>query len=239
MPDVFVNYRTGDGDKTAAVIDRELSHRFGEDKVFRASKSIKPGSPYPEELLGNVRSSSALVAVIGPEWTNFPALHDEDDWVRREILEAFACGIPVVPVLEGRRTERLRSAELPTELGRLADYQSIRLDLQDAESGLARIARTLTELVPTLRDRTAAERPGTVDNQMRDVYGTGVQSRDIIGDVGTVVKGNQGGVHLGKGNQYNNSQHFSGPGATYVQGTNEGGIRHKFGGSGKGEDDDR
>ncbi|MEV4296010.1 toll/interleukin-1 receptor domain-containing protein [Microbispora rosea] len=237
MPEVFVNYRTGDGDKTAAVIDRELSHRFGEDKVFRASKSIKPGSPYPAELLDNVRSCSALVAVIGPDWAGAPALRNENDWVRREILEALAYGVPVIPVLDGRRTERLRSSELPTELGRLADYQSIRLDLQDAESGLTRIAKALVELVPTLHDRTTAERPDMVHNQMRDVHGTGVQSRDIHGDVGTVVKGNQGPIHMGKGNQYNNSPHFSGPGATYVQGNNEGGIRHTFGGSDKSEDD--
>ncbi|WP_433212886.1 toll/interleukin-1 receptor domain-containing protein [Microtetraspora malaysiensis] len=237
MPEVFVNYRTGDGDKTAAVIDRELSHRFGEEKIFRASKSIRPGSPYPEELLDNVRNSSALVAVIGPGWTSAPELHDENDWVRREIVEALAYGIPVIPVLDGRRTERLRSSELPPELARLADYQSVRLDLQDAESGLTRIAKTLAELVPMLLDRTTAERPDTVHNQMRDVYGTGVQSRDIHGDVGTVVKGNQGSFHMGKGNQYNNSQHFSGPGATYVQGNNEGGIRHTFGGSDKSEDD--
>ncbi|MFF4123353.1 toll/interleukin-1 receptor domain-containing protein [Microbispora rosea] len=237
MPEVFVNYRTGDGDKTAAVIDRELSHRFGEDKVFRASKSIKPGSPYPAELLDNVRNCSALVAVIGPDWAGAPALRDENDWVRREIMEALAHSIPVIPVLDGRRTERLRSSELPAELGQLADYQSIRLDLQDAESGLTRIAKTLVELVPALRDRTTTERPDTVHNQMRDVHGTGVQSRDIHGDVGTVVKGSQGPIHMGKGNQYNNSPHFSGPGATYVQGNNEGGIRHTFGGSDKNEDE--
>ncbi|WP_203983306.1 toll/interleukin-1 receptor domain-containing protein [Sphaerisporangium rufum] len=234
---MFVNYRTGDGEKTAAVIDRELSHRFGEDKVFRASKSIKPGSPYPAELLANVRNCSALVAVIGPDWAGAPALRNENDWVRREIVEALAYGIPVIPVLDGRRTERLRSSELPPELGWLADYQSIRLDLQDAESGLTRIAKALVELVPTLRDHTTAEGPDTVHNQMRDVQGTGVQGRNIHGDVGTVMKGNQGSIHMGKGNQYNNSSHFSGPGAAYVQGSNEGGISHTFGGSDKNEDE--
>lgn len=214
MPEVFVNYRTGDGEKTAAVIDRELSHRFGEEKVFRASKSIRPGSPYPKELLDNVRGSSALVAVIGPNWASSPALWDENDWVRREIMEALAHGIPIIPILDGRETERLKPAELSPELGRLADYQFIRFDLRDAESGLTRIVKTLVELVPTLRDRTA-ERPDTVHNQMRDVYGTGVQSRDIHGDVGTVMKGSHSAVHLGKGDQYNNSAHFSGPGAVY------------------------
>ncbi|GGO20445.1 hypothetical protein GCM10010116_40970 [Microbispora rosea subsp. aerata] len=245
LPEVFVNYRTGDGDKTAAVIDRELSHRFGEGKVFRASKSIKPGSPYPVELLDSVRNCSALVAVIGPNWASAPALRDENDWVRREIMEALARSIPIIPVLEGRETERLRASELPKELSPLADRQSIRLDLQDAESGLTRLVKALVELVPALRDRTAAERPGTVHNQMRDVHGTAVQGRVIHGDAGTinkgdtgtVIKGNQGPMHLGKGNLYHNSPHVSGPGANYVQGDNNGGIHQTFGGSGKSEAD--
>lgn len=240
MPDVFVNYRTGDGDKTAALIARDLSHRFGDEPIFRASESIKPGMCYPEELLNNVRRSDVLLAVIGPDWTRFPALHDDNDWVRREILEALACGIPVIPVLEGRRTERLTASDLPAELQPLADRQSERLDLHQVESGLDRIAKRLIELVPTLRDRTAAETmdSGSTHNHVGDVRGgTIVQSRDITGDVGTVIKGDHGQFHLGKGNQYN--QHFSGPGATYVQGNNEGGIRHHFDSSGKDEEDDR
>ncbi|MEV0974974.1 toll/interleukin-1 receptor domain-containing protein [Microtetraspora glauca] len=237
MPDVFVNYRTGDGDKTAVVIERELSHRFGEDAVFRASKSIKPGERYPEALLSNVRRSAVLLAVIGPDWTRFPALHDENDWVRREILEALACGIPVIPVLDGRGAERLRIADLPAELKRLADYQSVRLDLGDAKPDLDRIADRLTELVPTLRDRIAPESSATVNNQMGEVHGTAVQSRDITGDVGTVVKADHGQFNLGKGDQRN--VHFSGPGATYVEGINNGGIRHRFGDSGTDGDDGR
>ncbi|MFE7268415.1 hypothetical protein ACFU9B_41625 [Streptomyces sp. NPDC057592] len=42
MTDVFINYRTGDGEKTAALIDQELSRRFGNGRIFRASKSIAP-----------------------------------------------------------------------------------------------------------------------------------------------------------------------------------------------------
>lgn len=47
MTDVFINYRTGDGDKTAALIDQELSGRFGQKRIFRASKSIPRATPTP------------------------------------------------------------------------------------------------------------------------------------------------------------------------------------------------
>lgn len=239
MPEVFVNYRTGDGDKTAALIANDLSHRFGEEHIFRASASIRPGMCYPEELLNNVRRSDVMLAVIGPGWTRFPALYDGNDWVRREILEALAYGVPIIPVLEGRGTERLVASDLPAELQPLADRQSERLDLHQVESGLDRIAKRLMELVPNLRDRTAAGTDsGSTHNQVRDVRGgTIVQSRDITGDVGTVIKG-PGPFHLGKGDIYNNSRHFSGDGVAYVEGDNKGGIR--FGDSKRaGEDDDR
>ncbi|KAA9375454.1 toll/interleukin-1 receptor domain-containing protein [Microbispora cellulosiformans] len=233
MPDVFVNYRNGDGDKTATFIERELSHRFGDEAAFRASKSIAPGTRYQEELLHSVRRSEVLLAVIGPNWTNYPALYDENDWVRREILEAFECGISVIPVLEGTETARLKAADLPQELRPLADRQSVRLDMKDPEPGLTKITKRLIELVPTLHDRTTPEPESSVRNQMGNVSGrTNVQGRDIAGGIGNDYRQ----VHLGRGNI--NNQQFSGPGAMFV-GENNGGIHQRFNGQVGDEDEDR
>ncbi|MBG0817565.1 toll/interleukin-1 receptor domain-containing protein [Planomonospora sp. ID82291] len=256
MHDVFINYRTGDGEKSAALIAMSLSDRFGKDRIFRASQSIGPGEHFPARLLGAVRRSAVLLAVIGPEWIrSSAALHDQDDWVRKEIAEAFACGIPVIPVLEGRTTERLDGALLPAELVRLAEVQYVRLDYQNVQADLTRIGDMLAARVPSLKeaDRLASRPPGpdaagdaagnaagnAVGNAAGDVYGTSVQSRDITGDVGTVTKHSHGPVHLGKGDLYSNSPRFSGDGATYVAGDNQGGIRHRFGGSRGNEDGDR
>ena len=242
MHDVFISYRSGDGDKSATTIETNLRERFGEGKIFRASSSIKPGEHYPAKLLDAVRRSTAVIAVIGPDWSSSPRLQDENDWVRRELAEAFACGIHVIPVLDGRRTERLTAAALPPELGRLAELQSLPLDASDARSQLQRIGDLLTELVPALKafDRRAAQSPesGSVANSIDEVSGgTGVQSRDITGDVGTVVKDNRGPVHTGRGDI--NSHTFSGDGATYIAGDSKGAIRHRFGDRREREDGDR
>jgi hypothetical protein len=115
----------------------------------------------------------------------------------------------------------------------LADVQSLRLDTRDSDADLARIGDKLADLVPALRFADSAaprsQAPGDVRNSARRVRGAVVQGRDITGDVGTVIKGNHGSVHLGKGN----IQHFSGDGAAYVEGDNNGGIGHHFGGSRK------
>lgn len=253
MADVFINYRTGDGNDTAALIDNELSNRFGKERAFRASKSIPPGTAYPDALLTSLRRSALLLAVIGADWINFRSrLGDPEDWVRKEILEAFACGLPVVPVLAGRTTERLKKDDLPDELARLAELQSVRLDTQNAEADLKRLGDLVAEMVPGLYDLERADAPGpgpgdgSVSNAAGDVHGTAVQSRDFTGDVGgTVIKGPTGPVHSGHGNIYQNSRHesggrhYSGDGMTNIEGNHHGDIRHRFGGPARHEDDER
>ncbi|WP_329254737.1 toll/interleukin-1 receptor domain-containing protein [Streptomyces canus] len=251
MPDVFINYRTGDGNDIAALIDNELANRFGKDRAFRASRSIPPGSTYPDALLTSVRRSALVLAVIGADWINFQSrLRDPGDWVRKEIVEAFDCGVPVVPVLAGRGTERLRKERLPEELARLAELQSVRLDTQNAEADLKRLGDLVAEMVPELYDlehvEVPAADPGSVSNSVGTVSGTAVQSRDFTGDVGnTVIKGPTGPVHSGQGNIYQNSRHvsgdrhYSGDGMTNIEGDQRGEIHHRFRDSGQPEDNER
>jgi len=188
-----------------------------------------------------VRRSSVLLAVMGPDWSRDLRLRAEDDWVRKEILEAYACGIRVVPVLKGRKTDRLSAVDLPPELARLANVQSLRLDTRDNGADLGRIGDELACLVPALgrADRAVprSEDSESVSNSTGNVHGTAVQSHDISGDVGTVIKGNHGPVHAGRGDIYHGSQHFSGDGATYIRGDSHSGIAHRFGGSPKSEEE--
>ncbi|BDM71684.1 hypothetical protein HEK616_51710 [Streptomyces nigrescens] len=251
MSKVFINYRTGDGEKTAALIDQELSRRFGREHIFRASKSITPGETYPEALLAALHRSSLFLAVVGPDWTNFRVrLQDPEDWVRREIEEAFRCELPVVPILDGRKTNRLNAVDLPPELARLADLQSIPFDTHDVETGVRRIGDLVAEMVPELHDLAPVDKTpppsGTITNSIRDVGGTAVQGRDFTGDVGVVVKGSHGPVHAGNGHIYQNSRHvsgdrhISGSGMTYLEGGDiHGNIQHRFGEPDRREDDSR
>ncbi|ACY98280.1 toll/interleukin-1 receptor domain-containing protein [Thermomonospora curvata] len=231
MHEVFINYRTGDGDEAAALLEQALSHRFGDDRIFRAGKSIPPGEDYTRWLRQAVRRCSVLIAVIGPEWARDPRLRKADDWVRRELLEARECGIPVLPVLKGRGAARLDRAELPRELRWLADMQSLRLDVRDNKGDLARIGDTLTKLVPALReaDRNAPAAPeaGTTRNSVGQVHqGPVVQTRDFNGVVGHDLKGGHGAFHLGTGDQNNISFR---DGGTYVAGDLRGNLGHSFG----------
>jgi hypothetical protein len=246
MPEIFVNYRTGYGEESAATIERELSHRFGDDVVFRDSKSIPAGAFFPDELLNGLRTSSAVLVVIGPGWLTAPdkqnpnrrALDNPEDWVRREIQEGFDKALPVIPILVGQDTAYLEPSSLPKPLARLAYVQALPYDSRQAASHLARIGDALTDLVPGLAEKEGGPSPegdGGVRNDAEISGGEGpfFQTGDVSGGITTTHIGNSTGpLHTGTGNQHNHHQ-SGGDGATFISGDNHGGINHDFGGSGR------
>ncbi|MFF3752748.1 toll/interleukin-1 receptor domain-containing protein [Streptomyces sp. NPDC002018] len=168
MPSVFVNYRTEDALQSAVLIERELSRRFGSAEIFRAGKSVPEGTDFARYILRAVQKSDLLLALIGPRWLEAPApgggraLDDPDDWVRREIIEAFDRGLTVIPVLLDR-TSRLSKEQLPDSLVELAGLQNLTLSHRDPDADLARLARAVRRVVPHLNDSEAAgeKRRGT------------------------------------------------------------------------------
>ncbi|NGO11316.1 toll/interleukin-1 receptor domain-containing protein [Streptomyces sp. HC44] len=236
MPHIFINYRTGDGEQVATTLDSVLKARFGKERIYRASRSIAPGAFFDDDLIRNVRRTGVLLAVMGPGWAAHPALRREDDWVRKEILEALRCGIPVIPVLVGRRTERPTKADLPEPLARIADCQSLRYDHQNHDTDVQRIGDALADQVPELaaadRDVSETSAPGSVRNTARDVHdSTLLQTGPVNGDAAIKTNGPHSPIRIGPGDTNHHSVHQAGDGANYVAGGNEGGIHQNFGAS--------
>jgi len=181
MVDVFVNYRTGDEENVAALLEHELSRRFGPEVFFRASKSIPRGDNFEQALTTAVRKSSALLSVIGPRWLEVRddrgrrKIDNASDWTRREILEAFHCRVRVIPVLVGS-TRPLSADDLPAELSELAVCQYARLRQRDLENDLDDLANDLDVLIPDLRGKRAvAPEPGGTINNANDQSQVGIQ----------------------------------------------------------------
>ncbi|MCF6467865.1 TIR domain-containing protein [Nonomuraea sp. MG754425] len=192
MADIFINFRSDDTAAAAALLDSELSRRFGSAQIFLAKRSIKPGRKFSEALLGAVRNCSVLLALIGPNWLAGTTtkgqrlIDDESDWVRREIIEALTNEVHIVPVVIGRRTPSLRTRDLPDALTALAALQNRRIDLDDPTPGLTRLGDDLAELIPHLVDQGRPEiRPG----------------RDSP-TIGTIIYGANGPIHTGSGDQH-------------------------------------
>ncbi|AXB44620.1 SAVED domain-containing protein [Amycolatopsis albispora] len=151
---VFVNYRGRDTASAAALVHAELSARFGAKSVFLDYESIPLGRDFEPVLLSRVRESAVLLSLIGARWlTGEPgsrAIDHPDDWVRREILEAWEHGVPVVPVLfEGAR---LSAEELPAELVGLTKLQYFEIRARRQRHDIAGLAERLAREIPGLRD---------------------------------------------------------------------------------------
>ena len=250
MPGCFINYRTGDGEHVATLIDRELGQRFGPEEVFRAGRSIDAGQDYVQALDAAVRRCEVLVAVIGPAWLTSPhrsgkggrALDDPEDWTRREIATALSLGTPVIPVLVDG-TARLRPADLPEDMRALARCQNRRFHHRSAESDLMGIIEAVEVAVPRLDeaeeaagdDHGRSPRAG-IANTARDVNGGTVAQagefhgvNGISGQTRDVVFGNSGPVNTGAGAQYNGSTVHNGTG-------DQVGVQHVHGRRHRGEE---
>jgi hypothetical protein len=133
----------------------------------RDADDLKGGDDFARELRVAVRSSAALLAIIGADWaeltdsTGRRRLEDPHDWVRVEIEEALSEGIAVIPVLLPGASMPSR-ARLPNELGALADRSAVQLRQEcwadDVETlvikleGLG-IRRQLIRIEPDTADR--------------------------------------------------------------------------------------
>ena len=177
---VFINYRGGDSQSYGALLYTELSRVFGSELVFLDSASIPPGADFVEQLLGQVRGCRVLLAVIGPRWLTVTDAHgrrrlaDPQDWIRRELAEAFTAGVTVVPVLTDD-ADLPSEAELPVEIARLARCQYRRLRYREVITDLGRLRADLVAADRHLAaavHRTGQPRPPVVPAQLpADVYG--------------------------------------------------------------------
>lgn len=129
--EIFINYRGADAGYVPRLLFERLSRRFGARRVFLDDGSIKAGEDYVQRLLAGVRSSKVLLAVIGPRWFARDAagarlIDDPHDWIRRELVTAFACGVTVIPVFTEGATPP-RPDELPDDIAQLGRQQGLHL----------------------------------------------------------------------------------------------------------------
>ncbi|OIV35755.1 hypothetical protein BIV57_19985 [Mangrovactinospora gilvigrisea] len=212
MSHVFINYRTGNSDETAVLLRRELGRRFGDQQIFCAAVDLPAGQPFPAELRRALRRSEVLLVVIGPDWSTDPRLRERDDWVRQEIRLALGNGMAVLPVLVGRRTERLRAADLPRDIAVVAEHNSVVYDTHSDSDDIRRLGDALVDLDPELGGFDTQPAEGEVEGGVPpltagtssiggDVRNSSVmQTGNIHGNNGAIVNGPiKGQLHTGRG----------------------------------------
>lgn len=150
-PSFFISYRREDAEGYAGRLEEGLERIFGVDCAFRDVSDLQPGQDYPEVLERRIRSSAAVLVLIGPRWLSASRdgvrrLDQPDDLVCKEVSVALASGKPVIPVLVAGAAMP-DEASLPQALGPLARLHAISLDDGRWRDSLARLGRVLSPLV--------------------------------------------------------------------------------------------
>jgi hypothetical protein len=146
---VFISYRREDSKWQARMIYEAFERVLGRECVFMDIDSIPPGADFRKILKDWVDSCDILLALIGPGWIDAMdrkagkrRIDDANDFVRIEIAEALARGIPVVPVLlDGASLPDIHL--LPDDLRALVDRQAEVVEYRTFDNDVARLIRRL------------------------------------------------------------------------------------------------
>ena len=130
---VFLSYRRDDTGGRAGRLFDALATRYGHDAVFQDVNTVEPGVNFVRQVEAAIRSSDAVLVVIGPRWLSSTApdggrrVDQSDDFVRRELTVALDADVRVVPVLVDGATLPL-AGDLPDELVPLLERQAVSID---------------------------------------------------------------------------------------------------------------
>jgi hypothetical protein len=133
---IFISYRRDDAAADAGRLSDVLTDELGPNSVYKDVDDVPLGVSWRAAVRQAIRDSAAVLAVIGPSWTQSPA-------IEIELRTAFDSGIRVIPVL-------VRNANMPTPealSSHLADFS----DLNAASLDHATWNRDVGPLIETVR----------------------------------------------------------------------------------------
>ena len=197
MPRIYISYRRDDGGAYAGRLYDQLSLRFGSASVFLDVSALEPGADFSQVIGDAVRSTDAVLVIIGPAWLS-QRLQDPDDFIRSEIVAAIAAGKLVLPVLvEGAHMPS--ADELPSDLADLAKRQALVLSSAAWQRDVERLVSIL-EGMPGLQAAAAPSRaPDSPHDRAQGIslVMAGVEFEAAASDLPAValaVAGQEGGV---------------------------------------------
>lgn len=167
MAGVFISYRRNDSDVAAGRLADNLMEIFGRDAIFRDLDTLEAGENYVNALDHALDSCVALIALIGPRWSNITddaghrRLENPADWVRIEIRRALERGIRVIPVLISAVMPQ--EADVPTDLKPLLQRQALDVSDRHWRQDVELLAQAL-ERVPGIAKRVSPQKTSQQDS---------------------------------------------------------------------------
>lgn len=151
---VFLSYRRSDSAIPATALKIVLEQKLPHVVVFVDTESVNPSERWPDRLSRALADSSAMVALIGPNW-RFRAdgtdrFADSKDWVLLELAYALEHKVDAVVPVFFDTTATTAYQGLPQSLDGMRDIQGFELRWDEHRSqDLARLASSVAKILGT------------------------------------------------------------------------------------------
>jgi tetratricopeptide (TPR) repeat protein len=148
MAGVFISYRRTDGGGWAGRLGDHLALRFGPNVVWQDVDSLEAGKDYLPQIIRGIKSSDAVLIVIGPHWLKDgrKRLQDPKDVLRIEIAQALRKKTGVIPTLVGD-AKMPASGQLPRAVAGLVRRNGVALQDGDWARSMQFLFERLQDIV--------------------------------------------------------------------------------------------
>lgn len=148
MAGVFISYRRTDSGGWAGRLNDHLALRFGSNVVWQDVDDLEVGKDYLPQILQKIKSSDAVLIVIGPHWLKdgLRRLKNPKDVLRLEIGQALKSKAAVIPTLVGG-AKMPPAKKLPPAIARLVDRHGIALSDVDWARSMQFLFEKLQDIV--------------------------------------------------------------------------------------------
>jgi 4a-hydroxytetrahydrobiopterin dehydratase len=152
---VFLSYRRSDSANLAIALKIVLEQKLPDVSVFVDTESVNPLERWPDRLTSALDHSSAVVALIGPNWRfgvdGTDQFADPQDWVLRELAYSIENKLGVLVPVFFNTTTTTNYQELPPSLIDMSDIQGLELRLGEHWSqDVDRLASLVAKILGTV-----------------------------------------------------------------------------------------
>jgi len=157
MPgNIFISYRREDTAGYAGRLYDRLRAAFP-GRVFIDVGEIQPGADFVQTIEQHIEGCTALIALIGANWTAHDRLQNTADFVRLELSSGLKRNASVIPVLVGGATLP-SAAALPEDLQPLLRKQAMSISDEEWDHGCQRLIEALQTVVGSAEQTKKAGR---------------------------------------------------------------------------------
>ena len=156
---IFICYRRSDSEDITGRLNEKLVEQFGKQRVFRDVYNIAPGLDYDVAIRQALDETDVLLVVIGDRW-DLDRLVQPDDTIRREIEQAMARSIRIIPLLV-RAANMPPRAALPASIVGFERFNALQL------RGDPDFHNDIARLIEAVRPRLSRRSPAWIQRVRR------------------------------------------------------------------------